>query len=275
MRVDRRCWARSVYQDKQNALWGFKGIARPSGTTILGFHVKKSAHAQLVLCDERYIDALHYTEAKYIASDDGWLDDWREFVEAHLHGATCCPHENPERYKARVDWMLNDADARFTWARDRVDHGWICDSVESQFESEESIFYFLKDHPVDSVWAKEPRCWINLDAVLGFCPSCDEALLEKHLCSDEGGPPHPFNKDCSAAHCESGASLCLYNKEGKIRDLFECLSCAWTDVTQDVGEEDETFVSKYGRPFDWPPGAPYPPRRSFSGFPMDVPPYED
>jgi hypothetical protein len=275
MRVDRRCWARAVHQDM--SWWGFKGIHKPSGHVLRHFDASKSVHAQIVLADEHYMETLNYEEAKYIAASVDWAEDWHAYAERRLHRAECCPHGSPEEQQAFADAlqrMLTNEDERFTWACEVVDGNWTRDTVEHHFQDEESIFYFLKEHPVDSVWLKERQEWQSLDNVIGFCPSCNEPLLEINLWNLAGVSRHAFNPECDVDVCVNSHARCLFDERRVPRAVFECAGCLWVDATEDV-EGDETFLSKHGRPFNWPPGAPYPPRRSFSGYPMDVPPHED
>jgi hypothetical protein len=230
---------------------------------------------QIVLADESFMAELHSTEAQYVATSSDYKDEWEEYVKRLKHREGCCPHgdeEEREAYQRVVASMTNCADKRLEWASEYVTD-WIRNSVSHFFSDEEGIFYFVKDHPVDSVWHKYHAKWLNLDDVHGYCPSCDEPLCVDDLLKVTKGS-HVFDKDCRMAGCGDGASLCLFNAQGDSRDVYECNSCNWADATQDI-EGDESFISKHGRPFNWPPGAPYPPRRSFSGFPMDVPPYED
>jgi hypothetical protein len=230
---------------------------------------------QIVLADESFMDSLHRTEAQYVATSDDFKDEWEEYVKRLKHREGCCPHgpeEEREAYERVVTVMTNCEDKRLEWASEYVDHDWVQNSVSHFFEDEESLFYFVKDHPVDSVWQKYQSVWMDLDDVCGYCPSCDEPLSEEERWKPKEGDAHPFAEGCGI--CDSGFSQCLFNANSNPRDVYECNSCSWSDATQDI-EGDETFISKHGRPFNWPPGAPYPPRRSFSGFPMDVPPYED
>ena len=266
MRVDQWCWARSIFREA--AVWGFKGISNPR-------RGEKNAVA-IVTSDERYMDDLHAQEAKYIAESDDWLEDWLDYVKRELHQEDRCPHGCPEEqsaFKAAFDRMSQDPDKRYAWASERVDWDWIHGSVKNVFESEEGIYYFLKEHPVDSVWQKYAEQWVDLDDVKGYCPSCDEALTEE-TAKTIPASSHFFDEHCEEGYCRESNSQCLFNHEGSLRKPYECPSCSWSDITEDV-DGDETFVSKHGRPFNWPPGAPYPPRVSFTGLPMDVPPYED
>lgn len=238
---------------------------------------KEPLPLQIVLADESFMDDLHRIEAKYVATSSDYQDEWEEYVKRLKHREGCCPHgteEEREAYERIVASMTNCEDKRLAWASEYVDHDWVRNSVSCFFEDEESIFYFIKDHTVDSVWQKYHLIWVDLDDVCGYCPSCDEPLSEEERWKPKEGDVHPFDKDCGREVCNSGLSLCLFNANGNPRGVYVCDSCNWSDVTQDI-DGDETFISKNGRPFNWPPGAPYPPRRSFSGYPMDVPPYED
>jgi hypothetical protein len=282
MRIDRRCWARAIILGE--CIWGFKGIANPQERALRYMlqdlpksKRRGSLPMQFVLADESFMENLHREEAKYVATCDDYRDEWEEYVKKLKHREGCCPHgpeEERAAYQRVVASMTNCADKRLEWANEFVDSDWIHDSVSRFFEDEESLFYFVDKYPVDSVWQKYHDKWLSLDEVCGFCPSCNEPLSEESRWKPKDSDAHFFDPNCLLEVCNSGHSLCLFNTRGNPRDLFECSSCSWSDVTQDV-EGDETFVSKHGRPFNWPPGAPYPPRCSFSGVPMNVPPYED
>lgn len=280
MRLDRRCWARAIYGE--NCTWGFEGIANPSPRDmqylIRDLHRrKKSLHMQIVLADATFMDSLHHDEAKYVATSEAYQNEWEKHVKLNKHREGCCPHgteEERETYQRVVMSTMNDIDKRYAWALDYVDTAQIQEHVSHLLDGEESLFYFVKDHPVDSVWQKCGTRWLNLDEVCGYCPSCDDPLSVEEQWKPKEGDAHPFEKGCNRSVCGDNAAVCLFNVNGNPRDVYECGLCNWSDVTQDI-EGDENFVSKYRRPFNWPPGAPYPPRRSFSGSPMDVPPYED
>ena len=275
MRIDRRCWARAIHLEK--VWWGFRGIAKPRSVKDLNQRGGGLAAEQLVLSDEGHMDVLHHQEAKYVAENDDHHADWEEYVRRRHHNHFQCPHGLPEErqaYQEAVDVMLKDEAARYDWASDYVDWQWVRDQVHSYFESEEATFYFLAQHPVDSVWSRYDEKWLPLDEVLGYCGSCDEPLTEDRILPDVNrGQPHRFDPECEADACRA-MQFCLFDHEEKPRRIFQCDLCSWTDTTDDFDGE-ESFISKHGRPFNWPPGAPYPPRCSFTGYPMDVPPHED
>lgn len=279
MRIDRRCWARAI--NTGTCTWGFKGIAKPSPramqSLIRDLHLHKtSLHVLIVLMDEWFMEGLHHNEVKYVATSDDYRDAWEEHVKQLKHREGCCPHgpeDERKEYERVVTTVTNDADKRYAWAGEYVDTDQMKECVSWLFDGEESLFYFVKDHPVDSVWDRHSAEWLNLDDVRGYCPSCYEPLSDEDRAVYETEKAHVFNPDCR--ECGWNAySRCLYDADGKLRETFECACCNWSDATRDI-DGDRSFVSKHGRPFNWPPGAPYPPRRSFSGSPMDVPPYED
>lgn len=280
MRLDRRCWARAIYTEI--CIWGFKGIANLSPRDMLvildGHRTrKKSLYTQIVLADEAFMDNLHHEEVKYVATSEDYQNEWEEHVKRDKHREGCCPHGTDverEAYQRVVTSTTNNVDKRYKWAYDHVDTDQMENYVSHFFDGEEGLFYFVKDYPVDSVWQRYCKIWLDLDAVRGYCPYCGDPITENERWNPEEVDVHPYDKDCRRIVCGDGAAMCLFDVNGKPRDVYECGVCDWADATCDI-DGNKTFISIYGRPFNWPPGAPYPPRRSFSGSPMDVPPYED
>ena len=273
MRIDRRCWARAVQQAK--VIWGFAGIQNPRKP----YDRKAMTSTEVVLSDERFIDNLQHEEAKYIVESEDYNDDWSMHVRDKHHTHDACPHgsdEEKETFQARVERELKDQDAKYRWALDRVDWHWVNDSVSCFFQDADATFYFLKDHPVDAVWHRNSGRWLSLGDVRGYCPSCDEPLDDEDRVQQVEAP-HPYNEDCENDICRTAGAHCVFDEQSVLRPLYTCGNCNWLDV-HDKDRPDETpFMERNNikRPFDWPPGAPYPPRRSFSGYPMDVPPYEE
>lgn len=77
--------------------------------------------------------------------------------------------------------------------------------------------------------------WVELEDIAGYCDECEGAMDD----------------------------TCLFTVEGVA--VYQCL----------CGAEVVMVDRDWKRPLAWPPGAPWPPRRSFAGEPLDVHPEED
>lgn len=273
MKIDRRGWVRAVQQ--ATVIWGFQGIQNPRKP----YDRKAMTSIEVVLSDERFTEQLHHEGTKYVAESPDYADDWSEYVHDKHHRAGACPHgsdDEREAFERRVAKTLKDESEKYAWASDRVDWDWVKNSVECFFQDGESIYYFLKEHPIDSAWHRNGERWVALEDIRGFCPSCDEVLDDEDVV-DHVEDPHVHNPDCENAVCRTTGAHCVFDDNGKLRLMFSCGNCNWFDAVDQDRPDETPYMARNNtkRPFNWPPGAPYPPRRSFSGYPMDVPPYEE
>ena len=276
-------WAKAIMADK--LLWGFKGIQRlsPQEDRLR----KHNCLTASLLASQAYLDDLQSQEVDDIVSDSDYDREWRNHVKWAIHRGDRCPHGSREErhaFGAAFRKMIKDDSKKRDWAYERVDYEWIKDQILNMTEQDvEGIEYFLEKHPVDEVWQASTNRWLDLDDVKAFCPDCDEPVDAVMDGFPDGLESHQYygrlsrggSTACALCteHSELGEHMaCLFDYRGKPRRRFRCPSCSYTDALDSI---EGSFLVRYGRPSDWPPGAPYPPRRGFLGEPMDVPPWQD
>lgn len=276
-RLDRLGWAHAIASDKN--IWGFQGISRLDAKDRR-YREYNSLTASL-LSSQSYIDNLQYTEIKSIIASGDWNDEWREYVKRRVHVWDQCPNGTKEErhaYGAAFRKLIKNEDKKWEWASERIDWEWLKDQILCMTEQNpEGVACVLKAHPVDEVWQSSNERWIDLSDVTVFCPECAEPMDGCNRNAPEGVEPHPFAYSNSGCDCAYSAELgehmtCLFNRAGEPRPRFQCPGCGHKAALDSL---EDSFTYHYGRPSDWPPGAPYPPRRSFVGEPMDVPPWQD
>jgi hypothetical protein len=276
-------WAKAIQADK--LLWGFKGIQHlsPKEDRLRKYNCLTAS----LLASQSYLDDLQNDEVDYIIHDADYDREWRDHVKWAIHRGDRCPHGSREErhaYGAAFRKTIKDESEKRNWAYVRVDYEWIKELVLGMTEQDvEGIEIFLKKHPVEEVWQASTGRWVDLTDVVVFCPECDEPIedIEQDYPAELGS--HRYGGQLSlsgfvacalcAEHPELGEHMaCLFNHRGEPRKRFRCPSCSHTGALDAI---EGSFLVRYGRPPDWPPGAPYPPRRGFLGEPMDVPPWQD
>ncbi len=271
--LDLRIWARGV-RVGENMRWGYRGISRPTWKDLGLQHYRRhnpKSHPlvhSLISC-ERYTEKLWNAEAAiYLESD--WDAEWREYCEGVCHSARYCPHENEDDYKAAVEEMFEDTDARYKWSNEQQEWDWVLENIQNIVDCDEAVMDFLKDHPVTEVYSNSREEWFELDEVIGYCFECDEPCLENDIFKlpeeDEAQVAcHDFDPNCEQCpYPGNGHVECLFETEMKRRLLICCHYCA------EVFAADNLENNRL-RPFLWPPHVPYPPRRGFAGEFLDVP----
>lgn len=247
VRIDLLSWAIAVHKDI--LWWCFEGIQHPSSDLFRRHRGKNINKIAETLCSDcHYMDDLATQEVDYCLTDDCYRDEWEEHVKSRVHTDSRCPHspskKEREAYTEELKKMREDEDAKRKWLwRTMFEWDLIRDQVENMVADEEGIMYFLKEHPVSGAMIDRggEYAFRALDDIVGYCPECGSPATK-----DDIGP---------------GKELWLE---------FQCDSCG---AIMDI--DDPALGGKdCKRPFDWPPGAPFPPRQGFDGTPFDVPPWE-
>lgn len=275
MRVgyDLRAWARGV-RVGTHMRWGYKGIDRPDWKDLGHKHYRRQNPGEhplvhSLITSENYTQRLWEAEVKHLVESDDYVDEWREYCEDRCHNFRRCPSETPEEYKEAVEEMFNDEDERYRWANDRLEWDWVLECTSNIVEDDESVLWFLKEHPVEEVYSKVENEWYDLDEVLGYCFECDEPCTKAHLVKigiEDMPDPHFFNPECCVCPAIDSDDniVCLFNYKEERRLVVECPNCRETFVGDDI-------QTKQKRPFNWPPGIPYPAYWSFSGDYLNAP----
>lgn len=257
-RCDRLAWARAILSDKH--WWCYRGITKPETSTIRWHNNKRvpstpKNKAAATICDDTsYMEYLAGQEVKYQVEDDVYGDEWEEHVRDATHRDGCCPNskdpQERKEYKERFKKRLDDADAKHQWLWDRLDWDVLRDWTVQECERWEFFQEFLGKHPVYGlITTYDEHRFIELEDVVGFCPKCDNPGTKEDLSYSNGGDS-------------------LYDHLW----MFCCPACREKFVVDEC--EEDRFIEEHGHPFNWPPGAPYPPRRGFLGEPMEAPPWE-
>jgi hypothetical protein len=269
MRCDSLAWARAVRLGKH--LYGFKGLNNDLGNGLGAVYLKLDPVTRQLISNEKYMETLYEAEVGIYMSDD-WAADWREV----------CEQQNPRLWKEkkkdytkRVDDKFNDASARYRWASDRVDFSEMVDWVQSMVTDNTSFAHFLREHPVDSIYSENLESWMSIDDIVGFCPSCDNILTEEDVApiAVDEDKKHVYASQLISCFCEGDLAdkmWCNFDHDLRPRVVVDC-GCGFIGAMDDI---EGTWTERFGKPIDWPPNAPYPPRRGFAGDPMDVPFYE-
>lgn len=257
-RCDRLAWAVAVLAGE--LWWTFQGVDDPDRDTLSwprrgNREAPVNKLAASLRGSERYMNQYFEDELQALIDDHPYSsskDEWEEHCRDSLHGEGLCPHspdeEERKRYHAAYEKKLNNKDALEEWHRERLNEDWYSygQRVDEDCCQIEFVEWFLKEHPIDGCVRYlngEYFGKVDLEDIVGYCPECNQPATQ----ADLGG-------------------------EGKDPWFFTCYCCN-TQIDNIAPEED--YIQAYGRPFYWPPDAPFPPRRHFDGTPLDVPFYED
>lgn len=259
-RCDLISWAQAVLSDE---LWFcFAGITRPDSQLMRHYQrgrgkiYRGDARSKIVatVCaDERFMDDLARAEVDHWVEDDCYGDEWEEACKKETH-AVYCPHEDAELYKEELARRLKDEDAKRMWLeREIFEWDDIREFVNMMFDSWEGVVRFLKEHPITAIIAVSQHdpseyCVVEIEEVVGYCPECNAPAKAEDI------------------------SLTFETEDEHSRRELSCWACSSTSF---VDDDEKSFAQAFGRPFNWPPGAPWPPRRSIDGTPLDVPFYEE
>lgn len=267
MRCDSLAWARALRFGQH--LYGFEGIDRDLGNGHGSVYLKLDSLARQLISSERYMQTLHEGEVAQYMSED-WDDIWRER----------CEFKNPRLWKerkkawtARVNEDFEDENLRHQWAARYVDFDQLVDFVVEMTSNNESLAAFLRDHPVNAVYDSRSNRWVDLTAIVGFCPECESLMLPDDLVTARSDvQPHVFTREeCPCEHIVS-SMMCNFDHHASPRSMVICPNCDFAAATDNI---EETWAERFSIPLEWPPNAPYPPRRGFAGEPLDVPFYEE
>jgi len=286
-RLDRLGWAKAILHGNT---WSFKGISRINprkGIVHTNPRIKKSEHNVLtrsMLACEAFMDAQQNQEIKYIMNSIEHAADWKEFVRDHIHDSYKCPHGTKEQrraYGTAFRKYIKDEQKKWEWASNLTEWDWVAENIIETTNDLEGIAHWLKEHPVEEVYQFSHEKWIDISDVLVFCPECDEPMekrnvliemptggISKHVYGSEDGD---YCFDCKD-HSDLGDMLCFFDLMGSPRKRCYCPNCGHIAALDSL---EGSFIERNHCPPDWPPGAPYPPRRGFLGEPMDVPPWQD
>lgn len=266
-RCDRLAYARSVLGDE--VWWTYDTVEDPDRDTRRWF--ARSPHndrnkpsnklSATLRGSERYMDDLFNQELEHQVKEDIYRDEWEEHCVDKTHRDGCCP--NSADLKERKDYedtlakRLADDSAREEWYRTRMndDWQWLAEHLDEDCQQVEFIEWFLEKHPIDGAlryYNSEEYGKVDLADIVGYCPECNQPAK-----ADEIRP--------MAAPYETA-------EDGKAitEPTLVCACC-----NAETPLNDEEFIKGHNRPFNWPPDAPYPPRRHFDGTPLDVPFYEE
>ncbi len=273
-RLDRWGWARAVLAEK--AYFGLKGIARPSMQDFVQARRRREEHVPwvefILTSDERYVEDLQLKEAEYMCKSTDYQEDWEEHVKHAVHGEGHCPHseneEEREAYEKAYARLLNDENKKWQWAWERIDWDWTREQIEFMVDCVEGVWHLLLEHPVEEVYQASSESWLDIEDVVAFCPGCCEPMTASDAQKVSSKTPHPFTEEdheCFDGPNGFEGDVCFFDDHAMPRTYFECPSCGASDFW-------DSRLDK--KPPNWPPGAPWPPRRGFAGEPMDVPFYE-
>ena len=251
-------WALAIMGE--TLTWGFVGIR---ASTAHGNRRQTKKLHEVLLADESYCNKLVEDEVSCYMSSD-WIDEWQEHCAGDL-----------DKFK--------DVNKRYEWAYGYVEFEHISDMVKMWCDDVDWVKDFLKAHPIESVEGNGwDRSKYDFDEVRGFCRECGEPQVAEDVTtlmsleevdSADKPPPHPYAADCQEIGCVEANVGCLYNHDGSALRLgYRCSYCGDVDPLVLYGNEDP---GNRHPPFNWPPGAPWPPRRGFLGEPMEMPPWEE
>lgn len=260
-RVDRLTWAYAILNDE--LWWTYAGVSDPDYDTLRyrGRQPTRNKLAATLLGSEQYMENLFEAELDYQVKDGVYDDEWEDHCRDVAHREGRCPHAS-EKEKAQYETFFKDIleneNRREEWYRRRMndDWDWLQDHVLNTASDVYGILHHLKEHPVDgclAVWNNEKFAMYTLDEIVGYCPECNQPATEEHI--RPIAPPYPTNED------------------GEAQFLYPTLDCKCCGAETPL--DDEEFLRTHKRPFEWPPGAPWPPRRGFLGEPMEASPWEE
>ncbi len=247
-RCDSLAWVCAVQADE--VWWVYQGIERPRRAVqqpsryMSGHSTYLPYLARTLIHDERYMERLAQEQVDFWMSEGCYDDEWEDRCrqKAHREGnCPCCP-DQLATYEAEVKTRLKDEAKKRQWlSEDCFDWEMIQDDIRAMCEDDDSLLAFLKEHPIIGamvpLYGDNTYDYLNLEDVVGHCPSCNQPV---------------------GAECVEGNDL-------------NCRSCN----AEVEGVYDPEVLAVENRPFNWPAGAPYPPRRHFDGSPLDVPFYEE
>ena len=265
LRVDLLAWVWAVMSD--NLWWSFEGIDRPKSDTLLWYsrvHQQprnkirrgepRSYLAATLLQDEDFLNDWAEQEVDYWIKDGCYDDEWEAHVTRVVHKDGLCPNsadpEERKEYEEAFQKLLKDEDDKRQWLNEHI-FEWsdIHETINEACDYDGYVADFLKKHPVNGVARGygDNYEYFKLEDIVGYTACCGLPVTREDLhLSEETDERH------------SGT-------------FVQCPNCCEEECVDDL----EGFVFTHGRPFDWPPGAPYPPRRHFDGTPLEAAPWED
>ena len=135
----------------------------------------KSRLAATLRADDSYMEQLARDQIDYWVQDGVYDDVWAECCKKRAHAAYC-PHENPDEYRADLERRLSDEAEKRTWLQEYMfDWEDIRDQINDCCEDGYFVEQFLKEHPITGVLVIDcgERRVIDIDNIVGYCPSCD------------------------------------------------------------------------------------------------------
>lgn len=268
-------WAQAVYAGTLS--WGYEGINKISQSPGWG-NTRLGPLFDTLVSDEGYMDKLRDLEAAYYTSSEA-DDEWREYcvsrtVKENLYD------EGTEDFKEDVQRRFDDSSERNGWAYDMVDWDWLADIVKTLTDEVDEIAYFLKEHPVDKVQApRRDNDIIDIDKVAGYCTDCAMPITAEDLAPhpaivSEEILAHAYDAECG--FCDAGHFNCYFDAGAKPRVFYRCPYCSSDCAPVEPLNGEHLYADRNNsRPFYWPPGADWPPRRTFTGSPDEDPPWEE
>jgi hypothetical protein len=233
--VSRMSWAEAVQDDTLN--WTFKGIAPYNSVTMYRRDQKRDRLLAAVLCDDRYVDEWVEGELQYLLDEGVYDDEWDIHCRQVSHRDGACPHAHiPEETIA------------YERAYQKLLHDvdsksrWLHQHYIDVEDLEHSIDEIVRDVESLAYFLKE-------HPVEGCFRNGEVIPLEKII---------GYCGECNVPLTED--------------DPLGCPSCSderYADM------DDVVFSRTHSRPFNWPPGAPFPPSYGFDGAAVYTAPWED
>lgn len=180
--------------------------------------------------DEKFMDDFLGMEVDYLVESVRGEPEMFEAWEQHCRHAM-----NRANYETEQEWVTAyteyakkaPSDDIYHWAYKRVmdDVGDYWAMVRDLCSDDECDL--RKEHPVIGVYSETYDAWIQLDEILGWCPTCGEPLCRGQI--------------------SWGRDLQGNNEEVEI---FVCGNCGAADPI--TGNDGKGFEAKWGRPFHLP-----------------------
>lgn len=261
-RVDRRSWALAITSDEN--WWTYRDVRNPSWDTYNAHNnnqhktnrnQRETKFTMTLLHDDSFVDERMRNELKYAIEDGFYDDEWEDHCRREAHQEGRCPHVRKQKkaYQQAFEKLFHDKEEKSEWIwRSYIQWDDIAQQIYS-WDADE-LFYFLKDYPIDGCMRSANGEWENvlLQNIIGWCPECNAPTVAEDLCER---PRHELDAAGPAEQVEQ----------------VHCPSC---NSDSDI-ENPILFTHAHARPFDWPPGAPWPPRATFCGSPLMLGPWEE
>jgi hypothetical protein len=261
-RLDRWAWAQAIINGVTT--FALEGIYEGRGGTRCAVDSVESLGKALTYSED-YMDAFAETEREYRVSSD-CDDEWKVFCKEKA--------EDDELDEEELAALIADKDKRRDWAYDQFDPQWAWDQIKEECEEIWFIHGLLKKYPVIAVRPNFDFSFILLEEILGYCPGCNFPILQDDVVEADGNlhqaKPHRYKNQCQK--CPANIT-CGWDSHGEPRTYAQCESCSEYIFFKD--DCDGPWLARFDRPFNWPPGAPYPPRLDFAGGPDGPPPWQE